>query len=138
VAIGKHPEVLVYGNDYPTPDGTGVRDFIHVTDLSIGHLRALERLEARPGFLICNLGTGRGYSVLEMIKAMEQASGRKIPYRFAPRRAGDVAEAWADPSLARSELGWSATRGLNEMCRDAWNWQVKNPDGYTWALDSGQ
>jgi UDP-glucose 4-epimerase len=130
VAIGKHPEVLVYGNDYPTPDGTGVRDFIHVTDLSIGHLRALERLEARPGFLVCNLGTGRGYSVLEMVKAMEQASGRTIPYRFAPRRAGDVAEAWADPGLAKRELGWSATRGLNEMCRDAWNWQVRNPNGY--------
>ena len=130
VAIGKHPEVLVYGNDYPTPDGTGVRDFIHVTDLSIGHLRALERLEARPGYLVCNLGTGRGYSVLEMIKAMEQASGRKIPYRFAPRRSGDVAEAWADPGLAKRELGWSATRGLDEMCRDAWNWQVKNPNGF--------
>jgi len=130
VAIGKHPEVLVYGNDYPTPDGTGVRDFIHVTDLSIGHLRALERLEACPGFLVCNLGTGRGYSVLEMIKAMEQASGRKIPYRIAPRRSGDVAEAWADPSRARAELGWSATRGLDQMCEDAWNWQVKNPEGY--------
>jgi UDP-glucose 4-epimerase len=102
-----------------------------VTDLSIGHLRALERLEAHPGFLVCNLGTGRGYSVLEMIKAMEQASGRKIPYRVAPRRSGDVAEAWADPSRARVELGWSATRGLDQMCEDAWNWQVKNPNGYT-------
>lgn len=130
VAIGKHPEVLVYGDDYPTPDGTGVRDYIHVTDLSIGHLRALERLQTRPGFLVCNLGTGRGYSVLEMIKAMEQATGRRIPYRIAPRRAGDVAEAWADPSRARTELGWSATRGLDQMCEDAWRWQVHNPNGY--------
>jgi UDP-glucose 4-epimerase len=130
VAIGKHPEVLVFGGDYPTRDGTGVRDFIHVTDLAIGHLKALDRLRARSGFLTVNLGTGIGYSVLEMIQAFERASGRTIPYRIVDRRAGDVAEAWADPTLAKRELEWMATRGLDEMCRDAWNWQVKNPNGY--------
>jgi UDP-glucose 4-epimerase len=130
VAIGKHPEVLVFGSDYPTRDGTGVRDYIHVTDLALGHLRALDRLRARPGFLACNLGTGRGYSVLEMIQAFERATGRTIPYRLVARRSGDVAEAWADPALARDELGWVATRGLDAMCEDAWRWQVANPNGY--------
>jgi len=130
VAIGKHPEVLVFGDDYPTKDGTGVRDFIHVTDLALGHLKALDRLRARPGFLTVNLGTGTGYSVLEMISAFERATGRKIPHRIVARRPGDVAEAWADPTLAKNELGWVATRGLDEMCRDAWNWQLKNPNGY--------
>jgi UDP-glucose 4-epimerase len=130
VAIGKHPEVLVFGGDYPTKDGTGVRDYIHVTDLAIGHLKALERLRTRAGFLTVNLGTGTGYSVLEMIHAVERATGKTIPHRVVARRPGDVAEAWADPALAKQELKWEATRGLDEMCRDAWNWQVKNPDGY--------
>ena len=130
VAIGKHPEVLVFGSDYPTKDGTGVRDFIHVTDLAIGHLKALERLRVRPGILTVNLGTGAGYSVLEMIHAFERATGRSIPYRKVARRPGDVAEAWADPTLAQQELGWVATRGLDVMCEDAWRWQTRNPDGY--------
>ncbi len=130
VAIGKHPEVLVFGGDYPTRDGTGVRDYIHVTDLAIGHLKALDRLRARPGFLTCNLGAGTGYSVLEMIHAFERATGRTIPHRLVARRPGDVAEAWADPALAKNELGWVATRGLDVMCEDAWRWQVANPNGY--------
>jgi len=130
VAIGKHPEVLVFGGDYPTRDGTGVRDFIHVTDLALGHLKALDRLRARPGFLTVNLGTGTGYSVLEMISAFERATGRKIPHRIVARRPGDVAEAWADPTLAKQELGWVATRGLDVMCEDAWRWQVANPNGF--------
>jgi UDP-glucose 4-epimerase len=130
VAVGKRDAVSVFGNDYPTRDGTGVRDYIHVTDLAIGHLRALERLEARPGLLVCNLGTGAGHSVMEMIAAFERAVGHAIPYRIAPRRPGDVAEAWADPSRARELLGWTATRGLKEMCADAWRWQSRNPDGY--------
>ena len=130
VAIGKHPEVLVFGGDYPTRDGTGVRDFIHVTDLALGHLKALDRLRVRPGFLTVNLGTGTGYSVLEMISAFERATGRKIPHRIVARRPGDVAEAWADPTLAKQELGWVATRGLDVMCEDAWRWQVANPNGF--------
>ncbi|HEX7024132.1 MAG TPA: UDP-glucose 4-epimerase GalE [Gemmatimonadales bacterium] len=130
VAVGKRPDVLVYGNDYPTRDGTGVRDYIHVVDLAAGHLSALDRLRRSPGLLICNLGTGTGHSVLEMIRAVEKACGRPIPYRVAPRRAGDVAEAWADPAYAEQELGWKATRGLDEMCEDSWRWQRLNPDGY--------
>ena len=124
------PEVRVFGGDYPTKDGTGVRDYIHVTDLALGHLSALERLRTRPGLVTVNLGTGTGYSVLEMVRAFERVTGKKIPYRMVDRRAGDVAEAWADPTRAREELGWTATRGLDEMCRDAWNWQTKNPNGY--------
>jgi UDP-glucose 4-epimerase len=130
VAVGKLDAVQVFGNDYPTRDGTGVRDYIHVTDLALGHLAALTRLAAGPGFLTCNLGTGTGYSVLEMIGAFERATGRAIPYRIAPRRPGDIAEAWADPALAARELEWRAARGLEEMCRDAWNWQVRNPAGF--------
>ncbi len=130
VAIGKLPELSVFGDDYPTPDGTGVRDYIHVVDLAVGHLRALEKLRQRPGLLTCNLGTGQGYSVLDMIKAFAEASGRPIPYRIAPRRAGDVAQCYADPSLARKELEWQAERGIEAMCRDSWRWQSTNPDGY--------
>jgi UDP-glucose 4-epimerase len=130
VAVGRLECLSVFGDDYPTPDGTGVRDYIHVVDLAKGHLRALERLEGRPSVVAYNLGTGRGCSVLEMIAAFEQASGRKIPYVIAPRRAGDIACCYADPALAGRELGWKAERDLAAMCRDTWNWQSKNPDGY--------
>jgi UDP-glucose 4-epimerase len=123
VAIGKLKELPVYGNDYPTPDGTGVRDYIHVVDLAHGHLAALDALRLRPGVLTVNLGTGRGYSVLEMVKAFEMATGRSVPYRFKPRREGDVAQCYADPSLAREKLGWKAQLGLEEMCADTWRWQ---------------
>ncbi len=130
VAVGRLQELAVFGNDYPTPDGTGVRDYIHVVDLARGHLRALERLDARPGVVTCNLGTGRGYSVLEMVRAFETASGRKIPYRIAARREGDIAACYADPSRAARELNWKAELGIEDMCRDAWKWQSENPDGY--------
>jgi UDP-glucose 4-epimerase len=130
VAVGKLDALNVYGNDYPTRDGTGVRDYIHVTDLAQGHLAALDKLARHPGLVTCNLGTGKGYSVLEILHAFERTIGRSIPYRIAPRRAGDVAEAWADPSRARIELGWVAKRGLDEMCADAWTWQTRNPEGY--------
>ena len=132
VAIGRRPELSVFGNDYPTPDGTGVRDYIHVVDLAIGHLKAIEKLEKTPnlGLNIYNLGTGNGYSVLQIVKAFEKASGRKVAYKICPRRPGDIAECWADPSLAAAELGWKAERGIEEMCEDAWRWQKKNPYGY--------
>ena len=130
VAVGRLEELAVFGNDYPTPDGTGVRDYIHVVDLALGHLRALEKLDQEPGVVTYNLGTGRGYSVLEMVRAFAKASGRPIPYRIAPRREGDIAQCWADPSLAERELGWRASRGLDEMCADTWRWQSNNPDGY--------
>jgi UDP-glucose 4-epimerase len=130
VAIGKRAELSVYGFDYPTPDGTGVRDYIHVLDLAAGHVRALEKLRLDPGLVAYNLGTGQGYSVLEMVAAFEKASGVQIPIRKAPRRAGDVAACYADPSTAAGELGWKATRGLGEMCADTWRWQSLNPDGY--------
>ena len=130
VAVGKLRELAVFGGDYPTPDGTGVRDYIHVVDLAIGHLRALERLADRPGMLTCNLGTGRGYSVLDMVRAFEAACGRAIPFRIVDRRSGDIAQCYADPSLARQELGWQATRDLGEMCADSWRWQSTNPQGY--------
>jgi len=130
VAVGKLPSLAVYGNDYPTRDGTGVRDYIHVTDLALGHLSALAELGKGPRLVTYNLGTGTGYSVLEMIKAFERVVGHAIPYRFMPRRPGDVAEAWADPARAREQLGWSATRGLDQMCADAWRWQTLNPEGY--------
>jgi UDP-glucose 4-epimerase len=128
VAVGRLPELRVFGNDYPTRDGTGVRDYLHVADLAAGHVRALER--AGSGLVTVNLGTGRGYSVLEVVRAFESASGRKVPYRIVDRRPGDVAEVYADASLAAREVGWRATRGIDEMCRDAWNWQQRNPDGY--------
>ena len=129
VAVGKLDCLNVWGNDYPTPDGTGVRDYIHVVDLALGHLAALQQA-AGPGVRAYNLGTGRGYSVLEMIAAFERASGRKVAYRFAPRRPGDVASCYADPSLARHELGWAAERDVDAMCRDTWYWQSRNPRGY--------
>lgn len=131
VALGKLKELSVYGSDYPTRDGTGVRDYIHVCDLAAAHVRALDALRADPGLLACNLGTGRGYSVLEVISAFSKACGGPIPYRLAPRREGDVAECYADPGLAQRALGWKATRGLDDMCADAWKWQSRNPDGYT-------
>lgn len=133
VAIGRHPALSIYGADYPTPDGTGVRDYIHVVDLALGHLRALEALAADPGITTCNLGTGRGYSVLEMVKAFENASGKPVPYEIGPRRPGDIAECYADPSYAERCLGWKAERGIDAMCRDAWRWQSQNPVGYATA-----
>jgi UDP-glucose 4-epimerase len=130
VAVGKLPQLPVFGNDYPTNDGTGIRDYIHVVDLSIGHISALARLFSDPGVVTYNLGTGQGYSVLEMVSAFEKASGKKIPYRIVGRRPGDIATCYADPSLANAEMGWSASRGIDEMCADAWGWQSKNPNGY--------
>ena len=124
------PRLRVFGNDYPTPDGTGVRDYIHVVDLALGHLRALERIAALPGVTTLNLGTGRGYSVLEMVKAFEAASGCAVPYDIVDRRPGDVAACWADPSRARELLSWTAERDLRAMCEDAWRWQRNNPRGY--------
>ena len=130
VAVGKLEKLAVFGNDYPTADGTGVRDYIHVVDLALGHLKALEKLSGGPGIFIYNLGTGQGYSVLEMIRAFEKSSGRKIPYEIVGRRAGDIATCYADPSRAREELGWVASRGIEAMTADAWRWQESNPDGY--------
>ena len=130
VAVGSLPEVNVFGDDYPTPDGTGVRDFIHVVDLAQGHIKTLPKLFTRPGIVTYNLGTGRGYSVLDMIKGFEDAGGKKIPYKIGPRRAGDVAACWADPSKAYDELGWKAQKSLDDMCRDTWRWQRKNPNGF--------
>ena len=130
VAVGKLAELQIFGSDYPTRDGTGVRDYIHVTDLAIGHLRALDKLAARPGLVTYNLGTGRGYSVKEMVDAFARAAGRPIRYTMAPRRPGDAAECWADPTLARKELQWEATRTLDDMCRDVWRWQSANPNGF--------
>jgi UDP-glucose 4-epimerase len=131
VAIGRRSEVAVYGNDYATPDGTGVRDYIHVSDLAEGHVAAVRRLLDTPGSLTVNLGTGRGYSVLEVIAAYAAASGRAVPYRIVDRRPGDIAACWADPSLARDLLGWSARLDLARMCADSWRWQSTNPQGFT-------
>jgi len=130
VAIGKLPELSVYGDDYPTSDGTGVRDYIHVVDLARGHVKSLEKLQENPGVAIYNLGTGKGYSVLEMVRAFEKASGRSVAFKIVPRRPGDIAACFADPTKAADELGWRAEFGLDEMCRDGWNWQRKNPNGY--------
>lgn len=130
VAVGKLKELKVFGNDYPTPDGTGVRDYIHVVDLALGHLKALEKVMSSTGVDAYNLGTGKGCSVLEVIAAFEKASGEKIPYRIVDRRPGDVAVSYADPSKAKRELGWAAERGIDEMCADSWRWQSKNPNGY--------
>ena len=130
VAVGKRDHLNVFGNDYPTHDGTGVRDYIHVVDLATGHVKALEKLTENPGVFICNLGTGHGSSVLDMIKAFEKATGISIPYEIAPRRPGDAAICYADPSRAENELGWNAERNLEDMCRDAWRWQSQNPEGY--------
>ncbi len=131
VAIGKQKELRIFGNDYPTKDGTGVRDYIHVVDLARGHLSALARLETQPGLVTYNLGTGRGYSVMEAMTAFEKACGRPIPYHVTARRPGDIAACYADPSRAHRELNWKVEKGLDAMCADAWRWQVNNPNGYT-------
>ena len=130
VAIGRREQLQVWGDDYPTPDGTGVRDYIHVVDLAVGHLRALERLQAQPGGVTVNLGTGTGYSVLDMVRAFEQASGKPVPYQISPRRPGDIASCYADPAAAAQLLGWRAERDLRAMCEDAWRWQSQNPQGF--------
>ena len=133
VAVGKLEKVHVFGNDYPTPDGTGVRDYIHVVDLARGHVAAIKKLEQKPGLFICNLGTGHGYSVLDVINAFSKACGKEIPYVIDPRRPGDIAECWCDPSKAKRELGWEAQYGIEEMCAHSWNWQSHNPEGYKTA-----
>lgn len=130
VAVGKLEKLNVFGDDYPTRDGTGERDYIHVVDLAIGHLKALEKLDEKPGLVTYNLGTGSGSTVLELIKTFEKVNDVSIPYKITPRRAGDAAICYADPSKAEKELGWKTERGLEEMCRDAWNWQKKNPKGF--------
>ena len=130
VAVGKLDKLSVFGDDYPTHDGTGVRDYIHVVDLAIGHLKALEKLQSNPGVVTYNLGTGQGYSVLDVVNAFEKASGQDIPYKITGRRPGDIASCYADPTKAEKELGWTAKRDIIEMCKDAWRWQSENPDGY--------
>lgn len=130
VAIGKLEILSVYGNDYPTHDGTGVRDYIHVVDLALGHLKALEKLETNPGLVTYNLGTGKGYSVLDMVKAFGKACGHEIPYKIVDRRPGDVAMCYADATKAKNELGWEAKYDLDRMCADSWRWQSNNPNGY--------
>lgn len=130
VAIGRLPQLSVFGNDYPTTDGTGVRDYIHVVDLAIGHIKAIERIKRERGVLTYNLGTGQGYSVLEMIRAFEKVSGKQIAYQIIDRRPGDIAECWADPAYAANDLGWKAERGLQDMMQDTWRWQSNNPNGY--------
>lgn len=130
VAVGKLDHVNVFGNDYPTPDGTGVRDYIHVVDLARGHVAALKKLSQNCGLFLCNLGTGKGYSVLEVIAAYAKACGKDLPYEIKPRRAGDIATVYADPALAKKELGWVAEYGIEEMCAHSWNWQKNNPNGY--------
>lgn len=130
VAVGKLKELGVFGDDYDTPDGTGVRDYIHVVDLAIGHVKALKKIQEKAGLCIYNLGTGNGYSVLDIVKNFEEASGVKIPYAIKPRRAGDIASCYADATKAKEELGWVAERGIKEMCEDSWRWQNNNPNGY--------
>ena len=130
VAVGKRPELGVFGNDYDTPDGTGVRDYIHVVDLAKGHVAALQAIERKCGCAIYNLGTGQGYSVLQLVKTFEKVNDIKIPYSIKPRRAGDIAICYSNPAKAEKELGWKAERGLEDMCRDSWNWQRNNPEGY--------
>ncbi|NP_001085067.1 uncharacterized protein LOC432137 [Xenopus laevis] len=131
VAVGRREFLNVFGNDYNTPDGTGVRDYIHIVDLAKGHIAALKKLETTSGCKVYNLGTGTGYSVLEMVKAMEKASGKKIQHKIAPRREGDIATCYADPALAKAELGWKAEYGLDRMCEDLWRWQSENPTGFS-------
>lgn len=130
VAVGRRDFLRVWGDDYPTHDGTGVRDYIHVVDLAVGHLHALRKLDETPGLITHNLGTGKGSSVLDVVRAFESATGIEIPYKVMPRRPGDIAETWADPARAEQELSWRAERDLESMCRDAWNWQRKNPEGF--------
>ncbi|MDD5201961.1 MAG: GDP-mannose 4,6-dehydratase, partial [Sulfurimonas sp.] len=130
-AVKKRDYLSVFGDDYDTVDGTGVRDYIHVVDLAMGHVKALEKISSIQEVLTVNLGTGKGYSVLEMVRAFEKASGKDVPYKIAPRRTGDVAKCFADPSYALETLGWSAQKGIQEMCEDSWRWQSQNPNGYT-------
>lgn len=130
VAVGKRPVLSVFGDDYPTHDGTGVRDYIHVVDLAMGHIKAIEKLSQNPGLVTYNLGTGKGYSVLDVVKAFEKASGVKVAYKIVDRRPGDVAECYANPKKAKEELGWEAEYGIERMCADSWRWQTQNPDGY--------
>jgi len=130
VAVGKLEKLSVFGGDYDTADGTGVRDYIHVVDLAKGHIKALQKLVQKPGLVVWNLGTGQGYSVIEMAEAFARASGRKVPYEIVGRRAGDIAACYADPAKALNELGWKAEKGLKEMCEDTWRWQSSNPDGF--------
>lgn len=131
VAVGKRAQLSVFGDDYATPDGTGVRDYIHVVDLALGHLKALKALQKQPGVLTVNLGTGQGYSVLQMVKAFEQASGQPVPYQVVARRAGDIAQCYADPTYAKEILDWQAQYGIEKMCEDGWRWQSNNPNGYS-------
>ena len=130
VAVGKLEKLHVYGNDYPTPDGTGVRDYIHVVDLAKGHVAALKKLDTKCGLFVCNLGTGKGYSVLDILHAYEKACGKALPYVIDPRRPGDIAECYADPAKALNEMGWQAQYGIEEMCASSWKWQSMNPNGY--------
>ena len=130
VAVGKRECLGVFGNDYDTPDGTGVRDYIHVVDLATGHVKAIEKIAENPGVEVYNLGTGNGYSVLQVVTAFEKACGHKIPYEIKPRREGDIATCYCDPQKAKEELGWVAKYGIDEMCQDSWRWQSTNPDGY--------
>ena len=130
VAVGRREKLRVYGNDFDTADGTGVRDYVHVVDLALGHVAALKKLQDNSGYKVYNLGTGTGYSVLEMVAAFEKASGKSVPYEIVARRAQDVTSAYADPKLASKELGWTARRGLDAMCEDLWRWQSQNPKGY--------
>jgi len=130
VIVGKLPVVQVFGNDYDTPDGTGVRDYIHIKDLARGHVLALDKLWKKPGLFIVNLGTGKGYSVLDVIKAFSKACGREVPYKIVGRRPGDIATCYADPSLAKELIGFVAEKNLDDMCADALRWQTMNPDGY--------
>jgi len=135
VASGVLDKINVFGNDYDTPDGTGVRDYIHVVDLALGHIKAIEKLTSKPGLVTYNLGTGRGYSVLEIIENYEKACNKKLPYIITERRPGDIASSYADPSKAEKELGWKAARGIEQMCKDSYNWQSKNPNGYAQSAD---
>ena len=130
VAVGQLEKLRVFGNDYPTHDGTGVRDYIHVVDLADGHVKALKKLETNPGLVTYNLGTGKGYSVLDVVNAFSKACGKEIPYEIVARRPGDIATCYADPTKANEELGWKAERGIDEMCEDSWRWQSNNPKGY--------
>ncbi len=130
VAVGKREALSIFGGDYPTVDGTGVRDYIHVVDLADGHVKALDKLATKPGLVIYNLGTGNGVSVLQAVQAFEKVTGQKVPYNIVDRRPGDIAECWAAPDKAKAELGWEATRGIEEMCCDSWKWQSQNPNGY--------
>ena len=137
VAVGRLEKLGVFGGDYATPDGTGVRDYIHVVDLAIGHVKALDKLSKNPGVVTYNLGTGIGYSVLQVVAAFERAAGKKIPYEILERRPGDIGACYADTSLAEAELGWVAKRGIDEMCVDGWRWQSQNPHGYTAVAETG-